>query len=301
MLRIGLDLVSTPTDSLCDADSDDDRLSDEGRRRAPTVSARPIRTIPTPTGTGWATAIEDANHDGRVNAALETDPTLTDTDSDGLRDGAEDANQNGIQDPGETDPTPARQRWRRHRRRRGDRSSAPIRSNEQRRRWAAGRPRDRARRRRRPRSRTDPRVADSDGDELSDGAEDINHNGRVDPGETNPSNRDTDSGGVDDGQEVLTDGTDPLEPSDDVAGEGSERRSSTRLPTRLRRTTPCLGRTDPTSTHAGRSSPTPRIRGTGCSIVAVGSVGSGALPGGAGTLAGLVAATLALTLSRRRR
>ena len=35
---------------------------------------------------------------------------------------------------------------------------------------------------------------------------------------TDPSNPDTDGGGRTDGQEVLTDGTDPLDPADDLPG-----------------------------------------------------------------------------------
>jgi len=71
---------------------------------------------------------------------------------------------------------------------------------------------------------TDPLNPDSDGDGLCDGpatvpdvcvaGEDMNANGRVDPGETDPNNPDSDGGGVDDGTEVAR-GTDPLDPSDD--------------------------------------------------------------------------------------
>ena len=72
---------------------------------------------------------------------------------------------------------------------------------------------------------TDPLSADSDGDGLCDGAldaatcvagEDLNGNARVDAGETDPNNPDTDSGGRSDGDEVRFDGTDPLDPDDDI-------------------------------------------------------------------------------------
>ncbi len=56
---------------------------------------------------------------------------------------------------------------------------------------------------------TDPARADTDGDEISDGIEDANHNGRVDSGETNPLNSDTDNDGMPDGWEVQYD-LDPL-------------------------------------------------------------------------------------------
>ena len=71
---------------------------------------------------------------------------------------------------------------------------------------------------------TDPSDPDTDFDGLCDGpsavqgvcrrGEDLNANGRVDDGETDPTRRDTDGGGVTDGGEVL-DGTDPLDPTDD--------------------------------------------------------------------------------------
>jgi hypothetical protein len=55
-------------------------------------------------GDGILVNIEDANHNGIVDPG-ETDPDDSDTDDDGIPDGVEDANQNGIVDPGETDPT----------------------------------------------------------------------------------------------------------------------------------------------------------------------------------------------------
>jgi Ca-activated chloride channel family protein len=49
---------------------------------------------------------------------------------------------------------------------------------------------------------TDPRNPDSDGDGLADGQEDVNRNGRVDPGETDPNNADSDGDGVADGEDA---------------------------------------------------------------------------------------------------
>ena len=71
---------------------------------------------------------------------------------------------------------------------------------------------------------TDPLNPDTDSDGLCDGpatvtgecvaGEDQNANGQVDAGETDPRVFDTDGGGVGDGAEVNA-GTDPLDPSDD--------------------------------------------------------------------------------------
>lgn len=49
---------------------------------------------------------------------------------------------------------------------------------------------------------TDPNDADTDNDGIIDGVEDANHNGNVDPGETNPCNIDTDGDGIQDGTEL---------------------------------------------------------------------------------------------------
>jgi len=79
---------------------------------------------------------------------------------------------------------------------------------------------------------TNPLDPDSDADGLCDGSktvagvcqggEDVNNNGKVDDGETDPNKWDTDNGGISDGQEVLEDHTNPLRPCDDTdscAGE----------------------------------------------------------------------------------
>jgi uncharacterized repeat protein (TIGR01451 family) len=95
---------------------------------------------------------------------------------------------------------------------------------------------------------TDPLRPDTDGDGLCDGpashddcesGEDLDADGRVDVGETNPNDPDTDDGGVNDGVEVGR-GSDPLDPADDFpAGSGTVRGSellecSTRAPARAR-------------------------------------------------------------------
>ena len=50
--------------------------------------------------------MEDKGHDGQIMAG-ETDPLSADSDFDGIKDGQEDRNSDGIFDPsrGETDPT----------------------------------------------------------------------------------------------------------------------------------------------------------------------------------------------------
>lgn len=72
-----------------------------------------------------------------------------------------------------------------------------------------------------PTSKTDPTSKDSDGDTLEDGAEDKNRDGRVDPGESNPTRVDSDCDGISDADEVNgTKGcaTDPLKV--DTDGDG---------------------------------------------------------------------------------
>ena len=75
-------------------------------------------------------------------------------------------------------------------------------------------------------NQTDPLDPDTDDDRLCDGpnpvidecigGEDTNADGVHDEGETDPNDRDTDNGSIDDGTEVIDQGTDPLDPSDDL-------------------------------------------------------------------------------------
>ena len=55
-------------------------------------------------GDGITDGLEDANHNGLKDLG-ETDPRLVDSDNDGLEDGNEDANLNGLLDSNETSPS----------------------------------------------------------------------------------------------------------------------------------------------------------------------------------------------------
>ena len=73
---------------------------------------------------------------------------------------------------------------------------------------------------------TSPLDPDTDGDRLCDGplsvtdvcvgGEDLNADGVRDEDESDPNDEDTDNGSVDDGTEVIDQGTDPLDPTDDL-------------------------------------------------------------------------------------
>ena len=80
-------------------DSDGDRLPDSIENIWCTEPGNPDTD-----GDGILDGTEDANHNGIVDAG-ETDPCDDDTDDDDLSDGEEDVNHNGIVDGQETDPT----------------------------------------------------------------------------------------------------------------------------------------------------------------------------------------------------
>lgn len=136
------------------------------------------RTNPTVTDSdadGILDGVEDANRNGQAEPT-ETDATNPDTDMDGLLDGVEDANKNGVKDATETDP--------RKRDTDGDFISDGLELNT---------------------TRTNPLLADTDSDTCGDGAEDLNQNGTVETGETDPTdatdcgpsvNPDTDGDGI---------------------------------------------------------------------------------------------------------
>lgn len=103
---------------------------------------------------GIADGLEDSNRNGLVDPG-ETSPCNPDSDNDGIQDGTE----LGITEP-VADPDDA----------------GPMRGTD----LAVFQP-DLD-----PTTTTDPRITDSDGDGIVDGDEDTNHNGRVDSGESSP-------------------------------------------------------------------------------------------------------------------
>lgn len=154
-----------------------------------------------------------------------TDPNNPDTDGDGLSDGFEDKDHDGVVDPAggsndgddeagdandpyvpaETDPRVADTD--------GDGIPDGVETG------MTSEDQD-------PGSHTDPTNPDTDGDGLADGGvngEDLNYNGRVDAGETDPNNPDTDGDGLSDSTEKNVSGTDPLNPDTDGDGINDEK------------------------------------------------------------------------------
>ncbi len=104
---------------------------------------------------GIPDGIEDANHNGVVDEG-ETDPCNADTDGDGIQDGTELGITEPVADPDGEGPLL------------GTDTAVFIPDAD-------------------PNTTTYPLNADSDGDGAWDGAEDANHNGMVDSGETDPN------------------------------------------------------------------------------------------------------------------
>jgi hypothetical protein len=132
-----------------------------------------------------------------IEVATGTDPESDDSDGDGLRDGTEDADQNGQRDflQGETDP----RLWDTD----GDGISDGVEKGLT---SPEGNDTDPGlfRKDQEPGTTTDPTRADSDQDGLSDGEEDTNHDGRFDPDgqETSPLLTDSDFDGCPDWEDV---------------------------------------------------------------------------------------------------
>ena len=105
-----------------------------------------------------------------------------DSDDDGLGDGREDRNRNGRRDRGETHPD----RFDTDHDGLSDGLELGIRRRIADPKGPVAGTGKRFRRDLQPRTRTRPLRADSDRGGVPDGEEDANHNGRQDPGETNP-------------------------------------------------------------------------------------------------------------------
>jgi outer membrane protein OmpA-like peptidoglycan-associated protein len=175
-------LLDADRDGLIDAldpDSDNDGLFD-GTERGVSADLKPADT-----------EVANGHFVADLDPSTKTDPTVQDTDGDGLADGVEDADRNGRDDEGETDASLADTD--------GDAMDDGL---EQR----AANP-------------TNPELADTDGDGLLDGEEDANQDGRVSGSETDPNRADSDRGGAVDGVEVKR-GSKPLDPSDDFEVRG---------------------------------------------------------------------------------
>ncbi|MFZ5439260.1 MAG: adventurous gliding motility lipoprotein CglD, partial [Myxococcota bacterium] len=157
---------------------------------------------------GLADGAEDANHDGtvntgetdprnrdsdgdRINDGLErnvtmTDPLKVDSDGDTCSDGAEDFNQNGAVDMGETNP-------------RDGSDCGPAVNPDTDMDGLPNRFEDKNGNGMVDSGETNPNNPDTDGDGLQDGIEDANRNGLREGSETNPLRRDTDCDGLLDG------------------------------------------------------------------------------------------------------
>jgi hypothetical protein len=194
-----------------EADSDGDQIPDGLEDTNHDGLAQPTETDATNPDTDFDAildGVEDANHNGSVdtgetdprnrdtdgdfiNDGVErtvtmTDPLKNDTDGDTCQDGAEDANQNGMVDTGETNPNLAT-------------DCGPANNPDTDMDGLPNRVEDKNMNGMVDPGETDPANPDTDGDGLRDGLEDANHNGTVDAGETHPLRKDTDCDGLLDG------------------------------------------------------------------------------------------------------
>lgn len=126
----------------------------------------------------------DSDNDGLSDGLEEsscTDPNDADTDDDGISDGVEDANQNGMWEPGDGETNPCNR----------DTDGDGIQDGTELGYTLSDILPDTDTNIFQPDidpgSTTDPLNDDTDNDGLLDGEEDINHNGRIDPGETDPT------------------------------------------------------------------------------------------------------------------
>ncbi|MGH7495713.1 MAG: family 16 glycoside hydrolase [bacterium] len=157
-----------------------------------------------------------ADYIERSNGSDERD---VDTDDDGLADGEEDSNHNGLADANETDPT------------KGDTDGDGILDGVELGRTTGvpaapgmkGTDLSRFRSDADPSTNTNPYLSDTDGDGLGDGGEDRNLNGRVDSDESDPNDPDTDGDQLADGVEVRRNLSPlDLDSDDDGLADGEE-------------------------------------------------------------------------------
>jgi hypothetical protein len=204
-------------------DTDGDGLSDGTEGAVVNGTVQPGETDPRKKDTDG-----DGINDGVETTTTKTNPVQADTDNDGCKDGAEDLNQNGVVDPGETDPKDGKDCGATNltdtdndgipdkiedKNGNGVYDASAGETN-----WqnpdtdADGLPdgvEDANKDGQVSIGETDPRLKDSDCDGLIDGptagatlGEDLNGNGVVDAGETDPTNSDSDADGLVDGLEL---------------------------------------------------------------------------------------------------
>lgn len=199
---------TSPLSSDSDKDGIGDGVEDLNRDGIKNVQESDPRKKDTD-GDSLSDGVEDFNRNGKQDSN-ESSALDRDTDDDGLADNQEDNNLNGLMDSGETSALKSDTD--------GDALSdgleAGIVSPNPDTNLNTGAFTSDAD----PSVLTSPLIADTDNDALKDGTEDLNHNGRVDNGETDPNRADTDGDGLSDGQEMLTYHTNPLKLDTDADG-----------------------------------------------------------------------------------
>ncbi len=170
-----ISIALTGTGLKDDKDTDGDGLTDETEARMCTDP-----NVADTDADGLPDGIEDENKNGIVDrdpvtgAFLETDPCVADTDGDGILDGTEDADHDGkvLKNGAAFLETDPRNPDTD-----GDGLTDGIEDTNKN--GIYDKP-----------AETDPRVVDTDGDGTPDGVEDVNRNGKVDAGETDPRKSD---------------------------------------------------------------------------------------------------------------
>jgi outer membrane protein OmpA-like peptidoglycan-associated protein len=155
---------------------------------------------------------DDGLDDGGEVRNGKTNPLDDDSDDDGLLDGTEDANHDGVTDPGETDPldNDSDDDFLQDGTEKG--LAAPQGSDTDPTKFIADAD---------PSTSTDPLDKDTDDGSVWDGYEDVNHDGKVDPRETDPNvtddDVDPDKDGIASAQELEL-GLDPFDADTDDDG-----------------------------------------------------------------------------------
>ena len=194
--------VDTDNDTICntqDSDDDSDGVPDADELLCGTdpldFANKPLEIDLQDTDMDGEVNCNDLDDDGDLvsdvnEALLKSNPLVKDSDGDGLDDGVEDANQDGLTQADETSPVNK------------DSDADGLQDGLE---AASCYPLPDGC------ERTLGWDPDTDDDGVLDGAEDKNASGNTEPGETNPVVADSDGDGTNDGQELLCD-SDPLDP-----------------------------------------------------------------------------------------